>query len=62
MQVDLMCCFLSHQVTEYTLSGLFSAASADSSEHVSLVNGRETKSYFGCGLGKAKIGGLTPKL
>ena len=52
MQVDLMCCFLSHQVTEYTLSGLFSAASADSSEHVSLANGRETKSYFGCGLGK----------
>ena len=48
-----MCRFLSHQGTEYTLSGLFSAASADSSEHISLANGREINLIFGCGLGHA---------
>ena len=48
MQGALMCRFLSHQGTEYTLSGLFPAASADSSEHVSLANGREISVENGC--------------
>jgi len=46
MRGALMCRFLSHQGTEYTLSGLFSVASADSSEHVSLANGREISSVL----------------